>query len=80
MSNHIENKLENIEKQVEKLATITAQGFERVDEKFEKLEKKMNQQFDGVNNRIDDLAHTRAKVDVVTNLEHRVTTLEKTIT
>ena len=48
--------------------------------KFEKLEKKMNQQFDGVNNRIDDLAHTRAKVDVVTNLEHRVTTLEETIT
>ena len=69
---------------IERLAASTAKGFthmekqfdEKLDLKILKLEERLGNRFDGVNNRIDELALNRATRDEMKILSIRVDRLE----
>ncbi len=53
--------------------------FESIDKKIENMEDKMNQQFHGLGNRIDDLALNRATRDEFYILSQRVERVERQV-
>lgn len=70
--NFIANAIGEVSMDVSDLAAMTAAEFRRI-------EQKMDDRFDGVNRRLDDLATNRVRNDIYEGLEKRVNKLEKTV-
>lgn len=70
---------------IDKLAIMMNNSFERIEEKMatkedlKNLEIRMNGKFEGVNNRIDDIAITRTKSEDFNKLKVRVDFIEKNL-
>ncbi|HEY4479423.1 MAG TPA: hypothetical protein VI981_03665 [Candidatus Paceibacterota bacterium] len=84
--NQLENIVNKISIQIEKLALSTASGFEDVQKQFGILDNRIggieigiakgNQKIDGLANRLDDFSNTRVKIDIHENLAKRVERIE----
>src|SRR3989338_949065 len=84
--NQLENIVNKISIQIEKLALSTASGFEDVQKQFGIRENRIggieigiakgNQKIDGLANRLDDFSNTRVKIDIHENLAKRVERIE----
>ena len=61
----------------EELAQMVARGFEESRQDTQYLEQAFSRKIDGLSNRIDNLAFTRATRDEVKSLDGRVKRVEK---
>jgi hypothetical protein len=82
-NDRVEKAIAKLRDVVDKLAGMTARGFENSEniskERFEKIDQKIDQRFDGLSRRIDDLAMNRSTREETKILEMRVDRIEKAL-
>lgn len=72
----LDQKVSSNTEAIESLARMTQEGFARVDSKIDKLEATTTNRINGLERRIDDLAGTRPRTEIIDNIHTRLDRIE----